>query len=411
MSRGGELLTDGDITRRGWVFIWALSTAQLVSWGTLFYSFSLFILPMERELGWSKTDLNGALSAGLLVAALLAMPIGRWIDRGQDRAVMVIGSLAGGIMLLAWAMVSDLVVFYAIWLVIGASFAATLYEPAFAVLTTRLGSQYRRAITSMTLVGGFASTVFMPLTQLLIDWLGWRPALVVLGLITLVVCGGIHWFMLAPTPRPDAPTSPDASAPEDRSPLRRALRTPAFWGLLIAFAGYAAAQSALIFHLVPLMNEMRMDAATVIAILALIGPMQVAGRIIIIAFGKGFTARTIGTFSLLVQPGAMLILILMPPTPIWVGLSVAVYGMANGMTTIVRGTIVQEVLGRAGYGVINGALSFPATILRALAPVVAAVIFDLGGGYDRVLWVIFAVYATAAAAFLVAALWRPRTRT
>lgn len=407
---GRQLISADGIARQGWTLIWMLSAAQLVSWGTLFYSFSLFILPMERELGWSKTELNGALSAGLLVAALFAVPIGRWIDRGRDRAIMVTGSLVGGLMLLAWAGVSDLLFFYAIWLAIGASLAATLYEPAFAVLTTRLGPHYRRAITSMTLVGGFASTVFMPLTQLLIDRLGWRPALVVLGITTLTVCGGIHWVMLAASEGPESlpPARPEA---EDRSPLRRAIGTPAFWGLLIAFAGYGAAQSALIFHLVPLLNEMRMDTATVVAILAVIGPMQVAGRVAIVAFGKDLSARTIGTFSLLAQPLAMLILLLMPPTPVWAGLSVAVYGAANGMTTIVRGTVVQEVLGREGYGVINGTLSFPSTILRALAPAVAAVVFDLAGGYDRVLWLIFAVYLAASAAFLVAAFRRPSSRT
>jgi predicted MFS family arabinose efflux permease len=402
------LISADGITRQGWILVWTLSAAQLVSWGTLFYAFSLFILPMEKELGWSKTDLNGALSAGLLVAALFAMPIGRWIDRGRDRAVMTLGSLAGGLMLLAWAGVSDLILFYTIWLVIGASLAATLYEPAFAVLTTRLGPQYRRAITSMTLVGGFASTVFMPLTQLLIDWLGWRPALVVLGVITLVVCGGIHWFMLAPSDRPEAPPPPTADS-DDRSPLRRAIRTPAFWGLLIALSSYGAAQTALIFHLVPLLNERRMDTATIVAILTVIGPMQVAGRVLIVAFGKNLSARTIGSFSLLVQPLAMLVLIWLPPTPIWAGLAIAVYGGANGVTTIVRGTIIQEVLGRVGYGVINGAISFPATILRALAPAVAALVFDLAGDYDRVLWLIFAVYLAAALAFLIAVLWRPRS--
>jgi len=403
------LISADGITRQGWILIWTLSAAQLVSWGTLFYAFSLFILPMEKELGWSKTDLNGALSGGLLVAALLAMPIGRWIDRGRDRAVLTMGSLAGGIMLIAWAAVSDLILFYAIWLVIGAALAATLYEPAFAVLTTRLGPQYKRAITSMTLVGGFASTVFMPLTQLLIDRIGWRPALVVLGVVTLAICGGIHWFVLAPSDRPPPPPAPAES--EDRSPLRRAVRTPAFWALLIAFASYSAGQSAAIFHLVPLLNEMHMDPTTVVAILAIIGPMQVAGRVAIIAFAKNVSARTIGIFSLLVPPLAMLVLLLAPPTPAWVGLSVALYGGANGMTTIVRGTVIQEVLGRAGYGVINGALSFPATILRALAPAVAALVFDLAGGYDRVLWLIFAVYLAAALAFLVAAVWRPRTGT
>ena len=408
MSSRPLISTDG-ITRQGWILIWTLSAAQLVSWGTLFYSFSLFILPMEKELGWSKTDLNGALSAGMLVAALFAMPIGRWIDRERDRAVLTLGSLAGGLMLLAWAAVSDLVLFYAVWLVIGASFAATLYEPGFAVLTTRLGPHYKRGITSMTLVAGFASTVFMPLTQLLIDWFGWRPALVVLGIVTLVVCGGIHWFVLAPSDKPPPPPMPADT--RDRSPLRRAIRTPAFWGLLVALSCYGAAQTAMIFHLVPYLNEMRMDSGTVVAILAIIGPVQVAGRVVIVAFGKNLSARTIGSFSLLAQPLAMLILIFLPPTPAWVGLAIAVYGAANGMTTIVRGTIVQEVLGRAGYGVINGAIGFPATILRALAPAVAALVFDLAGGYDRVLWLIFGVYLLATLAFLVAAFWRPQSAT
>lgn len=262
----------------------------------------------------------------------------------------------------------------------------------------------------MTLVGGFASTVFMPLTQLLIDWLGWRPALVVLGVVTLTVCGGIHWFLLTPSDRPEAPPAPAAET-EDRSPLRRAIRTPAFWGLLIALSSHGAAQTALIFHLVPLLNERQMDTATVVAILTIIGPMQVLGRVLVVAFGKNLSARTIGSFSLLVQPLAMLVLIWLPPTAVWAGLAIAVYGAANGVTTIVRGTIIQEVLGRAGYGVISGAISFPATILRALAPVVAALVFDLAGDYDRVLWLIFAVYFAAALAFLVAVLWRPRTGT
>lgn len=400
------LVSADDITRRGWIFIWSLSAAQLVSWGSLFYSFSLFILPMERELGWTKTDLNGALSAGLLVAGLFAMPVGRWIDRGRARAIMLSGSVAGGAMLLLWSAVSDLVVFYALWLTIGASLAATLYEPAFAVLAARLGGQYRRAITYMTLVGGFASTVFVPLTQVLIDGFGWRPALIVLGLFNLTVCAGIHWFALRPQDEPPAPSG--IPEPADRSPLGRAVRTPAFWGLLVAFAGYGAAQSALIFHLVPLLTEKRMETSTIVAIFAVIGPMQVAGRIVLLAFGKHVTARMIGSLSLLIQPAALLVIILLPPTPLWAALFVAIYGMANGMTTIVRGIIVPEVLGRAGYGVINGALVFPATILRALAPAVAAVVFDLGGSYDRVLWLIFAVYTAAALAFLVAALWRPK---
>jgi MFS family permease len=147
-----------------WVMVWTLAVAQVISWGTLFYAFSLFVVPMQASLGWSRPLLNSALSLGLLSTGVVAFPVGSWIDRHGGRGVMTLGSLAGGLLLLAWASVETPWMFYLIWMLIGVSMAGVLYEPAFAVITAAFGPDARRGITALTLVGGFASTVFMPLT-------------------------------------------------------------------------------------------------------------------------------------------------------------------------------------------------------------------------------------------------------
>ena len=181
---------------RSWALVWALASAQLVSWGILYYGFSLFVVPMESELGWSRTALNGALSLGLLAAGLFTYPVGAWIDRHGGRWVMTLGSALGVAMLAAWSQVTDIVVFHLLWIGIGIAMAATLYEPAFVVLTRLFFQSFRTKITLVTLVGGLASTVFIPLTQVLIDALGWRDALLVLALIVAVVCLPVHGLLL-----------------------------------------------------------------------------------------------------------------------------------------------------------------------------------------------------------------------
>ena len=155
---------DGRVTRAGWTLVWTLSVGQLISWGTLYYAFAVYALPMEQELGWSKAELNGALSLGLLVNGLLMLPAGAWIDRHGGRWIMLAGSLAGRAPLLLWSVTTSQIAFYAIYAAMGMVLSAELYEPALAVLTANLGRHYRRAITVMTPVGGLASTVFIPLT-------------------------------------------------------------------------------------------------------------------------------------------------------------------------------------------------------------------------------------------------------
>jgi MFS family permease len=400
---GPRRLTAGALRRHPWVMVWTLAVAQVISWGSLYYTFSLFVVPMQTSLGWSRPLLNGALSLGLLVTGAVAFPVGAWIDRHGGRSVMTLGSLLGGLLLCAWARVETPWAFYLIWALIGASLAGVLYEPAFAVLTATFGPDARRAITAMTLVGGFASTVFMPLTQLLITALGWRQALLVLGGLNLVVCLPLH-ALFVPA-RPAAPKAPpdnhEAAAPTTPE-LQDILRGRVFWGLATWFTAANVTASGFVFQFVPLLTTWGVDMAVILTSVALIGPMQVAGRIVLMGFSARLETREIGTAVVILLPAAILALLCLPHMPVWLGLAAALYGAGNGVMTIARGTAVADLIGRTHYGAINGALTLPTMIAKALAPVVTAVIWSATGDPSLMLWTLLGSALIGAVGFVFA---------
>ena len=165
-----------------------LSLSQLITWGSVFYTFALLLEPVERELGLTRAQSSLAFSLALLAEGLLAYPVGRWIDAGHERAVMTGGSILVAACLAAHSLIDSIAGFYAVWAILGAALAATLYNPVFAVVTRRFPLDFRRAIITLTFLGGLASTVFIPLSAWLIQSLGWRHALWVLAAINLLVC-------------------------------------------------------------------------------------------------------------------------------------------------------------------------------------------------------------------------------
>ena len=263
-------------------FIAGLGIGQIISWGTLYYSFPLIAEPMGRELGHEKPAIYGALTFGLLAASLAAYPVGVAIDRGRGRAVLVLGALLGGLLLVAWSRVESLWALYAVFAGIGVVQAMTLYDPAFAVVAIRFGAEARRGITALTLWGGFASTVFVPVLQALLDRLGWRGALLALGLFNLAVLVALHLVVVrGDSPKPAPAARPAAAVPHDGTPVAWALRQPAFWGLMVAFTVYQGTFSMMTFHIYPMLLERGLDAAAVVGTIAMIGPAQVAGRIVV----------------------------------------------------------------------------------------------------------------------------------
>lgn len=390
--------------RPPWSVVWVLSVTQIISWGSLFYAISVLMAPIERELGWSRDAIVGAFSLSMVCTGLAAFPVGNLIDRYGGRHVMAGGSLLGATMLALLSVTTSLPAFYAIWIGLGVAMSAVLYEPAFAVITASFGSDARKAITTLTLPGGLASTVFWPLTQALVAALGWRHAVLVLALFNLVVCVPLHWWFL-PKTGSQRMTEERGGAPREERPhvqMRDIVTTRKFVLLALAFTANMLAFSAMSIHLITLLNERGLSAADTVLLAAIVGPMQVLGRIGEFTIGKRFRATQIATAAIALLPVALLILQFAGVNWAVLLLFVTVYGISNGIITIVRGVIPAEIFGRERYGAINGALAAPVLAARSLGPLVAAMIWSYAGGYDAVIWTLAAVGLVSAFSFHLA---------
>jgi predicted MFS family arabinose efflux permease len=382
---------------------WALATAQLVAWGVIYYAFSLFVVPMESSMGWSRTATNGALSAGLLVSGLASWPIGIWIDRGHGRQVMTWGAVLATAMLVLWSQAHSLVTLFVVWIGLGVAMAATLYDPVFAVITRRFPDSFRKRITLITLVGGFASTVFIPLTHSLVDTLGWRGALLALAAINLAACLPLNAIAIGrDTARTGHAGHEAATRRSNAAATRRALRSPTFWALAVCFTAYYVTFAALTFHLVPLMTERSVSPAIIVATMAVIGPAQVLARVLWFTVGRNVPPSKMGVVITTAFPASVVILMLAGKSPVLLIIFATVYGGANGMMTILRGTILQDVLWTEGYGAVSGLLSMPSNIAKGLAPISAAAIWAIGHNYVPVEWAVLLVSLVSAAAFITA---------
>ena len=390
------------------IFIAGLGIGQIISWGTLYYSFPLIAERMANDLGFSKPEVYGAATIGLLIASFTAYPIGVAFDRGRGRAVMTFGSVLAGVLLIVWSQVTNLWMLYPLLTGIGLAQGMTLYEPAFAVVARRYGTDVRMGITALTLLGGFASTVFVPVVQFLLNEMDWRNTLAALGLINLLICGALYFVVInsrwdAPVGEQSPVTSQAASDAAKRA-VRWAFGQLAFWGLLIAFTIYYATFSGLTYHLYPLLIERGFDTSRVVAAIIILGPAQVTGRIFIWAVAERVSIRSIGKVVVLAFPIALGILILLPPVFASLAVFVALYGAANGIFTIIRGVAVPEMLTRESYGAINSVLAIPGTIAKAVAPLLAALLWTASGSYDMVLLVVLASSIAVGGGFWFAAI-------
>ena len=336
------------ISDRGLILGTALT--QTIGWGTLFIPFALMVQPMEAALGWSRAELNGAFTLGILVSGVLAIPVGRWVDRHGGQAPLAWGSVLGSAMLAAWAMIDQLWVFYLLWLGLGVAHATALWGPAMAVVVA-LAKQPMRVITAITFITGFAGTIFIPLVAALIGGLGWRGALWVLAVMQLLPAIAAWWQFAGS--RPPALTQ----AQRGEEAYRRTLRRPAFWGLALCFAAHAFIGVGLGAHLVPLLREAGLPEASVILLVALHGPLQVAARAGLYLAGDRASMRWVGMGAMLLLPLALLWLGGAPAAFLWLLPFVFCWAVADGLLTIVRAAGTAEILGREGYGAVPWVLA------------------------------------------------------
>ena len=382
--------------------VWPLAIAQTLLWAGLYYLFPVLLAAWERDFGWSKAELTGALTAALLLAALLAPFAGREIDQGRGRGVIISSTLGGAVMLALLSQVTALWQFYLVWLGLGVVMAGALYEPCFAILTRYMGRRARQAITLVTLVAGFAGTVAFPTAHSLLEVLGWRGvALVFAGLIALVALPlNLYAVTQAQGSKidPEPPEAPAAYTGERVDVTH--LRT--FWLLGLAFAMMALGHGALITHLLPLLEERAVHGEVAVLAAAMIGPMQVTGRLAMLAVEQHVSSTVITVGSFLAMAIAALALLGAAAAPLLIVVFVLFQGAGYGVTSILRPVLVAQLLGRRKFGIVAGMLAVPHLTVFALAPTIAGLIWGLGG-YDWVIWMAAAAAVMGLVALLLAA--------
>lgn len=379
-----------------WRVVAALGVTQVVSWGSLYYAFAVVMDNVRDDLGASSPWVVGAYSVALLVSGFAAAPVGRYIDSHGARRPMATGSLAAAGLLAAFSQVASLPALYAVWAGIGVAMALVLYEPAFASLALVFRANLRRAITGLTLAGGFASTVFWPLTQWLATSLGWRDAVLVLAVLNLAICFPLHALVLPKRGRRDAVPGV-ASDPAGRA---RLLRDPRFRWIAAAFTLHMLAQSSLSVHLLAMLQDKGLTASSAAWLAALVGPMQVAARVVEFAVARRVRAIQVAAVAMASAPIAMAVLLAAGGDPFWVVVFVVLYGAGNGVMTIVRGTVPAEIWGREGYGGLAGLMATPVILMRAIGPLIAAAVLAASGGYLAVEWMLLAAGVLSTAGFV-----------
>ena len=390
----------------GWYIAAALAITETISWGIVYYAFTVFITPMETELGWSRSQLTGGFSLALLIAGGMAFPVGTWIDRHGARWLMTIGSILASLLIVAWSQVNDLTTFYLVWAGLGVCAAVVLYEPAFAVMAIWFMRRRSTALAIITFAAGLASTIFVPLSDALLGTFGWRQSILILGVFLAVTTIPLHAIVLRRRPS-DLGLFPDGeqNAIETHTKainlsLSDALHSRFFWLLTLGFSLAFLASSAIRVHFIPFLIDSGINASTAALASGSIGLMQVVGRVIFAPLDSRFSGRVMVAAVFAMQGTATFVLLL--GSSIWgIGIFIVVFGAGYGAQTLARASIIAELFGSSHYGRISSVMSIFLTVAGTAAPVGAGLIFDHFGSYQPVLWIviILALIATGIVAF------------
>jgi predicted MFS family arabinose efflux permease len=361
----------------------SLGFTQIISWGTTLYALGVLGKPIAADTGWSQSLVFGGLTVGLLVSGAISASVGRFIDRRGARLAMSLGSVLNAIGLVLLSQVHDAVSYLAVWAFLGLSMRLTLYDAAFAALVQVTPSRGRRAISYLTLFGGLASTAFWPIGHVLNAAYGWRTTLLVFAAINLLVCLPLHLLGLARRETPEqaehARATGNGEAQHAGRPLEGSTRTIA----MVLFGAVAAASAvvmgALAVHLVPILEASGLVAATAVVMASFKGVAQVAGRIWDLTLARRWHPLDVGRVSVGLLPLSFAVLMLGGANYSTALAFTLLFGVSNGLVTIMRGAVPLALFGPKGYGEILGILAAPYLILAAVSPAAFALVVERWG--------------------------------
>lgn len=356
----------------------ALGTAQTLAWGSTYYLPAILAAPMAREFGVPADWIFGAFSASLLISALVGPAVGHRIDRFGGRDVLSVSSLVFATGLALMAISTSLTILIAGWLVLGLGMGMGLYEAAFSTLTSIYRENARSAITGITLLAGFASTICWPISAYLDAEIGWRATCYAWAAAHLAIGLPLNRFLL---PRGTAQESPPPHSQSDAKGEAGLFNRPMAL-MAVSFAITWFVSTAMAAHLPALLEMSGASRTMAITAAALVGPAQVAARILeftllqrihpLLSARMASVTHTIGAVAFLAvgTPAAYFFALL--------------HGAGNGVMTIAKGTLPLVIFGSAGYGRRQGFLTAPSRVTQAIAPFAFAVLVERYGEYALV---------------------------
>ncbi|MFH8134454.1 MFS transporter [Pantoea osteomyelitidis] len=364
-------------TKPGTLAIILLGIVQILSWGGSFYLMAVMAAPIAKETGWSQQWVYAALSTGILVSGLLAPLSGRIIARSGGRLLLALSGAVMALGLVLMGISHTLTLFLFAWVIIGIGMAMGLYDALFAVLGTIYGGFARGAITGITLISGFCTTLVWPGTALLIHWLDWRGACFAIAALLCLTVFPIYLYAL-----PVVQGNVQKRARGDKSqPVAIAPRL--FWLLCAIFTLASVIMTAISVQLITLLQANGYSLAAALGISAILGPCQVGSRIVDIAFKRGHPIWTT-FFSVGFVAIGLILLAIFPHMAL---LSMVLYGAGNGLRAIVRGTLPLTMVKPEEYAVVVGRMARPALIGQALTPLAGGYVFEVLGP-SATLWLL-----------------------
>jgi MFS family permease len=386
--------------------IWALGITQIVGYGTLYYGFSILAPAMAADFGWPEQWIFGALSVSLLAGAIVAPLAGHWADRFGAGRLMAFGSVSAAMALAASALAPTGPIFVVALVVLEITASFVLYSTAFAAIVQIGGHGAQRSITHLTLIAGFASTLFWPLTAALHAHLDWREIYFVFAALNLVLCLPIHIWLARLKPRTAAKTpnegetSPEPAMEENGRGIGR---SGIFMLMVAGFAIEGFVLSSVLVHMVPLTAALGFGAAGVF-ITTMFGPAQVLSRLTNMIFGGRLAQTWLAVIAAGLLPIGLGVLLLTSPIPAGGLVFVVLFGLGSGLTSIVSGTLPLELFGRQGYGARLGWVSGARQLSSSVAPFVLSMMIAHGGTATALAWLAavgaLGLTAFAALAFL-----------
>lgn len=353
-----------------------LGFTQIVGWGTTFLMPSVLGRHIQDDLAMPSELVFAGITVLFAVGAVLAPRIGRQIDRSGPRAVMTMGSIVYALSLLATALSQGPVVYLLSWAGMGVASTLALSVPSSIALAQIAGPRARQAISMLTIIGGFASTAFWPLSGALEVLVGWRGTLLIYAAVHLFACTPIHFFLL-PKSAP-APTHASASG-STAGGLPPELRPRAYRLLSISLCFGAFVFTGMIVHMIEVLRALGHAPASAVFLGSMIGPAQVGIRAFELLFGHRYSIMNSAVFGSALLPFCLALAMIGGDGFALALVCMLAYGISNGLKAVQRATLPLALFGRGQFGAYMGRLALPQGILAAAAPTVLATILDRFG--------------------------------